>query len=825
MINTCEYSLQIKILNGKCNDQTFDHKYSGLLTGTLSERILGLQGVILESIETFIQKKISSNFILTLPPAPTYFFYDDLGTPINSSVLINYILGLQTFSVYHRNMISNFISGFFLSFKNSIDHIITNSSTVLNEIYESDETISDINIILIVKYTDIEIGATGPTGPVGPIGPSGGPTGATGETGATGPQGETGPTGNTGATGPQGDTGATGPTGNTGPQGDTGPTGPQGDTGPTGPQGDTGPTGPQGDTGATGATGATGNTGPQGDTGATGPTGPQGDTGATGATGATGPQGDVGATGNTGATGPVQQSLIDTDGDTFIQVEIPGFTGPADSDRITFTLRDNTGGTGVTGALYAMTPKTDLMNNSRLEVLNNNFNIFIGENSGIGNTSGQQNVVVGTNSLLNNTDGSYNIAIGNESMYINTSGINNISMGTQSLYRNTTGIQNLALGYQALVNIVNGNRNIGLGNQALFSKFGSTGSDNIGIGYQTLYHNVSGINNIAIGNESSRGLVSGVTGTDNISMGYRALYTIRGGSNNVASGYETLFNTTTGGNNIAIGYQSFRGGAGTFGVTGSNNISLGYQSLFNNTSGANNVSLGTGSLLATTTGFNNVGIGNQTLDTCVNGNNNTCIGSSSDLLSGALSFATAIGAGAIVGSNNSVVLGRTGSDNIGIGVTNPTAKLHVIGPTILNGTLNLPTISAGGASPTLTLTAGIVTTSSDERLKDIQSEFTTGIEAILRLNPINYKWNEESGLESEYIHAGFSAQNVQSVIPQAVGTNSKGYLTLGDRPIIAALVNAVKELVEKNETLSDKNEKLSVKVEVLNDIIIRNNLS
>ncbi|MBU6371058.1 hypothetical protein KGQ74_03270, partial [Patescibacteria group bacterium] len=41
-------------------------------------------------------------------------------------------------------------------------------------------------------------------------------------------------------------------------------------------------------------------------------------------------------------------------------------------------------------------------------------------------------------------------------------------------------------------------------------------------------------------------------------------------------------------------------------------------------------------------------------------------------------------------------------------------------------------------------------------------------------------------------YTGFSAQNVQANIPQAVATDSRGYLTLDERPILAAVVNAVK---------------------------------
>jgi hypothetical protein len=92
----------------------------------------------------------------------------------------------------------------------------------------------------------------------------------------------------------------------------------------------------------------------------------------------------------------------------------------------------------------------------------------------------------------------------------------------------------------------------------------------------------------------------------------------------------------------------------------------------------------------------------------------------------------------------------------------------------------------------VTVSGGVLVSSSDERLKDIQGPFSRGLEAIMGINPILYKWNEKSGLEMETLNAGFSAQNIQSVIPEAVDTDSRGYLTLSDRPIIGALVNSIK---------------------------------
>ena len=56
-----------------------------------------------------------------------------------------------------------------------------------------------------------------------------------------------------------------------------------------------------------------------------------------------------------------------------------------------------------------------------------------------------------------------------------------------------------------------------------------------------------------------------------------------------------------------------------------------------------------------------------------------------------------------------------------------------------------------------------------------------------------------TGLDMKNLYSGFSVQNVQSAIPEAVGSDNKGFLTLSDRPIIAASVNAIKELNAKNE--------------------------
>jgi hypothetical protein len=100
-----------------------------------------------------------------------------------------------------------------------------------------------------------------------------------------------------------------------------------------------------------------------------------------------------------------------------------------------------------------------------------------------------------------------------------------------------------------------------------------------------------------------------------------------------------------------------------------------------------------------------------------------------------------------------------------------------------------------GAGALTTDASGNITASSDERIKSNIRPFSRGLTEILAINPILHGYTEESGLDqSRDDYAGFSAQQVQQIIPEAVGANADGMLSFSDRPVMAALVNAMKEL-------------------------------
>lgn len=142
---------------------------------------------------------------------------------------------------------------------------------------------------------------------------------------------------------------------------------------------------------------------------------------------------------------------------------------------------------------------------------------------------------------------------------------------------------------------------------------------------------------------------------------------------------------------------------------------------------------------------------------------------------------------AAVNSTTSTELMRIlGSGRVGIGTAAPGGQFEL-------------SLDQGRKPSTSTWTI-----TSDERLKTINGTYTKGLNEILQLNPITYKYkNTEGRTFSEQVlktqNVGFSAQDVQKVFPEAVATDEDGYLNLNIHPILVTYVNAIKELNEKNE--------------------------
>ena len=130
-----------------------------------------------------------------------------------------------------------------------------------------------------------------------------------------------------------------------------------------------------------------------------------------------------------------------------------------------------------------------------------------------------------------------------------------------------------------------------------------------------------------------------------------------------------------------------------------------------------------------------------------------------------------------LGTNNSVrvtVMPTTG--RVGIGTTAPDQLLSV------NGEAS----KAGG---------GAWLVFSDERLKTIKGNFTSGLKAVMQLQPLRYVYNQNNslGFNSSVEHVGFGARALQQVIPEAVSQNDYGYLQVNNDPVIWTMLYAIKE--------------------------------
>jgi prepilin-type N-terminal cleavage/methylation domain-containing protein len=91
------------------------------------------------------------------------------------------------------------------------------------------------------------------------------------------------------------------------------------------------------------------------------------------------------------------------------------------------------------------------------------------------------------------------------------------------------------------------------------------------------------------------------------------------------------------------------------------------------------------------------------------------------------------------------------------------------------------------------------TIASDERLKNIRAPFTRGLDAILGINPIYFKYKTDNplGLPSDKEYVGIVAQDALKVIPESVTKDKSGFFHVTNDAIIWSILNAVKELYGK----------------------------
>ena len=146
---------------------------------------------------------------------------------------------------------------------------------------------------------------------------------------------------------------------------------------------------------------------------------------------------------------------------------------------------------------------------------------------------------------------------------------------------------------------------------------------------------------------------------------------------------------------------------------------------------------------------------------------------------------------------------RSSSDNYNLGFYPSTNGSTFGAPILTLATAGGIRFNTYGAGTLITDSSGNITATSDARMKNVSGSFTRGLNEIIQLEPKVYTWTEDSGLNTEDVNVGLIAQEVESVIPEAVWLKDDKY-TMSDRPIISALINAVKELKADNDVLRSR---------------------
>ncbi|NOR45432.1 MAG: hypothetical protein GQ534_07580 [Candidatus Delongbacteria bacterium] len=272
------------------------------------------------------------------------------------------------------------------------------------------------------------------------------------------------------------------------------------------------------------------------------------------------------------------------DGDTLMVIsssEIKAFINQSSKDRAlsrSFSISTNTTGKDGNANVLEVTTESTKMREGTQGNQYTDFsseNIFIGLNSGNSIIDGKYNIFMGNSAGFNTLGGLhdqmpdrgfYNVFIGYESGLSNTWGQNNIFMGYKSGYSNQEGSWNVFIGDKSGMNST-GEQNTYIGNEAGMSATDTYG--NSFIGCRAGYSNYEGEQNTFVGKSSG---YFNYNGSHNTFLGSSSGDNRSGGDGNtiIGSNAGSFVNTNTS-NNVFLGYAAGHGNRG------SGNVFLGNQ--------------------------------------------------------------------------------------------------------------------------------------------------------------------------------------------------------------------------------------------------------
>jgi hypothetical protein len=444
----------------------------------------------------------------------------------------------------------------------------------------------------------------------------------------------------------------------------------------------------------------------------------------------------------------------------------------------------NISGNGVAGGTLSgtalnATTQYNIGGQRVLGVQINNQNTYLGVGAGIQQTIATQNSFFGAAAGLKNTSGSYNSFFGNAAGLNNTTGYGNAFFGIEAGKANTTGTNNVLVGDRAGVSITTGSYNTVIGDGAGFSV--TTGDSNTFIGVDA--DGAAGITNAtAIGASAVVNQSNSMVLGSNVNVGIgtstptsavadsRAL-DIEGSSAVLRLGTPTdkweWQATTINGNSSVLNLSNVTNGRTPMTILPDGKIGLGTtrpKSLLPN---------------ATTLAMR----GLDSVLRLESDNGNTAWEWQSTALNGiaALNLVANNLTDANFIRNPLTVLAN---GNVGIGLTNPGAKLEV------NGNFRLDVLGSGGSTQLCrNALAEVAVCSSSLRYKTDLRPFTRGLDVIKGLRPLTFKWKADQALD-----LGFGAEDVAAVEPLLVTHNEKGQVegVKYDR-LSAVFINAFKE--------------------------------
>ncbi len=350
-----------------------------------------------------------------------------------------------------------------------------------------------------------------------------------------------------------------------------------------------------------------------------------------------------------------------------------------------------------------------------------------------------------------------------------TTGESNTFIGSQAGYGNADGWANTFVGRNAgYANTVTGNTFLGY-----YSGFrNTTGDINTFVGHKAGQENTIGDQNTFMGNRAG---YENTSGNSNVFVGYLA------GQNNKTECCNTFVGNSAGMDSTAEGNTFIGSSAGLSNTKGESNTFIGRAAGQNNETGSNNLFIGHTAGFDQTFGNHNLYIGNSA--GCKTGQNNTIIGHYAGVLN-------------TFGDGNVFLGYSAGRKSSGSG------KLYIDNTDTEN-----PLIWGDFSANNVIIYGGFRAMashiSSDQRWKKNIQPLASSLDRISNLRGVRYEWRIDEYPDKGLVkgrHIGLIAQDVGKVLPELVSKDKDGYEAVSYAKLTVVLVEAVKELKERNES-------------------------